>query len=331
MSSPMVTYKFAMAQFARGINKKLKQDGISKKKMDMQTALKFLFERTPEFVQSIEAPIMAEEWFWMQHSRVAIFPEDWQVLDSLLSAKYDLSQWEGFTMPHEAFVMAFPRDYYIGPYRAMGCMVQWVKNCERKSRVFDPFMRYIGWPPVQVDGDPQYHHVYSMQVTSSMEVNGQRAWMRAVIPAPFIPDILRCQNGQEYKKVMGDLHYSNEINRLDLNDDDNDYQFCLVKLLLALGVYSSAKADALEPGFPGARPKFLEEKGVPTSTDLTLSTGLGRGESRDGHWRNWHFRQLTHDRYYQGEHEGKPKGSRMVFVRGAFVGQDVEAETLKRA
>ena len=39
----------------------------------------------------------------------------------------------------------------------------------------------------------------------------------------------------------------------------------------------------------------------------------------DAHYRSMHFRVLQHERFYQGEHELKPRGSRWIQVSDSVV------------
>ncbi len=62
--------------------------------------------------------------------------------------------------------------------------------------------------------------------------------------------------------------------------------------------------------------------------------------SRAGGYRRFHFRTLTHEKYYQGEHARKPRGSRVVFVRDAWIkgmkphvltdGKDIDNKVIRR-
>ena len=62
-----------------------------------------------------------------------------------------------------------------------------------------------------------------------------------------------------------------------------------------------------------------------------IQEAIQQKASPTGHWRSFHYRQLMHERYYQGEYKDWKPGSRIVFVRESFVGEEVTPETLVEA
>jgi hypothetical protein len=97
-----------------------------------------------------------------------------------------------------------------------------------------------------------------------------------------------------------------------------------------LWIYLQAVDGALQPGLPGK----VQDGEVPslgrgvyyTLVDRLTPPGAPKGVGE--HYRSWHFRQLTDERYYRGEHDGEPRGSRWVFVREALVGAEMDASTV---
>ncbi len=102
----------------------------------------------------------------------------------------------------------------------------------------------------------------------------------------------------------------------------------LAKLITNLWVYTQAVDGALVPGLPGKVqdgdvPVFGKAKSF-TLKNCAPSLGVDRAE----HYRSWHFRQLNDERFYRGEYEGLPRGSRWTFVSEAIVGSKIEPETV---
>jgi hypothetical protein len=102
----------------------------------------------------------------------------------------------------------------------------------------------------------------------------------------------------------------------------------LAKLITNLWVYTQAVDGALVPGLPGKVqdgdvPVFGKAKSF-TLKNCAPSLGVDRAE----HYRSWHFRQLNDERFYRGEYEHLPRGSRWTFVSEAIVGSKIEPETV---
>lgn len=337
MSNGYNTYSMLMERITRLANKTMKKRG-AKKKMSMQQMVQFMYHEEPSMVKSMDFQIMGEELFWMNNGCNVIFPEDIKVLDRIKAGKYDLTNHKGFQMPHESFMLAFPKGYEIAGVPAKGCLVTWMRHIDRYDQLHLPMAEYAGLDKgtLRPTYDPKDTAEILLSPTAAVNYigehdglgdSGQPPFCRSIFPQSKVPSLLKCRDIKDYREIMKSIANKDNDHEYDLNEDETQYQFELFKLLASISVYTSAFGQALESGFPGKRPKFLEGKDMPKFNDLTLSAG-GK-QSPHSHYRSWHIRQLNHAKYYQGEYEQMEPGSRMVFVRESFVGQDVNAETLK--
>jgi hypothetical protein len=118
-----------------------------------------------------------------------------------------------------------------------------------------------------------------------------------------------------------------------LNDAELALQGALSRLVGNLWVYLQAVEGALQPGLPG-KVQDGETPSFGPGRYFSLKDRLSAPAQERGveeHYRSWHFRQLMDQRYYRGEHAGKPQGSRWVFVNEAIVGGAVEPSTVVEA
>ena len=332
------TYHFISEKVTRLVSKHPSSLGL-KTKPTMQQALTQLYFQEPRLMQTMDCTIMAEELFWMQNSRVALFPESTDVLDKLKAGKYDIKNAAGFSMPYESFVLLFPAGFMIAGQQAQGTLVTWMRHTDREEKIFNPFMKYISQPdlPIRYSGEDtaalnEYtlmisYPIFSMPGNPNDPAETRVGCARAAIPRALIPELLSCANGAEFQGILGRYNQTRTMAEFDLNSEDAEYQFQLFRLLATMGIYTSAFGGALKEGFPGNRPKFLEPKDIPKFRDVTLQIGSSH-TSPHSHYRTWHIRQLNDERFYRGEYAKMEPGSRMVFVREAYVGHDVEAETI---
>ncbi len=287
------------------------------KKTPAKDCLLHLIAEVPEFFNSMNYAVLCEEHYWMKANSV-IFPETADILYRLREAKLSLTQSQGLTMPHDSFLLAFPKDYKISSVPAMGCMVTFIKLEDRREHQHYPFLDYLGIKKNVTVTDLQVKGLY---LTYFCPFNNQIV-IRASIPEDLFVECLRASSAVRFGELLGSYQSSDA---LTLNARDLEYQFELFQIIVRIGIYAASCDSALREGYPHVRPKHLEPKGL-LYRDQTL--GLSRETRVSAHYRSWHFRQLTNKRFYQGAHAKKPIGSRIVFVKDTMVQLKVEAETL---
>ena len=291
------------------------------RKVGTREAMKMMYDGVPEMRQSLNYTILSEEHYWLNQCRNVIFPESVDILDRLTQSQFNIDKSEGIQFPHECFLLAFPKDYTIAGYPAKGVMVSYMHRMDRFKAIHQPYYKEMGL------GEPEYvddEYKKSLNI-SYLSPSQDGVIVRAVIPTEIAAKCLAAKNAAEYAEIVGS--FDGRVARVvELDEEDMRYQYELFQIVTRIGIYASACDSALREGYPHVRPKHLEPKGV-HYIDQTL--GLSTETRTVGmHYRSWHFRQLTHKRFYQGEHKTKPIGSRVVFVKDTMIGQEVEAETL---
>lgn len=322
------THKFYLDTVRHTIAKKFRNYGL-KSRPDLQTTANMLMTRMQP--SPMETIVMGDEYNWIHSGRVVMFPESEELLERIRQSKCDLRRARGFRMPHDCFMLAFPKDFILAGHKARGCLVTWMINAEREERLWQPFFRWAGVPPKRLPPSREYRdeHTLSIMYQWGDAAAGIPQYNRVSIPKSKVPEVLRCKTAEEFSDSLGDLSGSLR-GASALDKEMRKYQFELVKLVCSLAVYMQACDDAVEEGYPGAIPRDLQPKAVGRFDCETIGTSSQvMGEGRGQHWRSFHFRQLVDERYYKGKHAHLEPGSRIVFVRGAYVGEDVEAETIR--
>lgn len=101
--------------------------------------------------------------------------------------------------------------------------------------------------------------------------------------------------------------------------EEAEIQLRLIKLVAGMALLNGIAPGVMQPGLPGVR--FSGAEKLPKGAKgLRFMPPEVEAAPRAGHHRRWHFRTLMADRYYQGEHADKPRGSRVVFVSDSLVG-----------
>ena len=286
--------------------------------------VRYLFAAVPQMRQSLNYSVISEEYYWRGHSQVVLFPEDTQVIERLLKAKLDIKMSSGIRMPHESFILAFPRDYKINGQPAQSCLITQLSRKRRFTHMHEPFtQKYFGTSNTidETSEGNGIHICYRDPLNRAMTV-------RSCIPETSMTAALHAKTPEQWHDVLGSYDPERDSTIVELSTQDILYQMALIQIIMRVAVYASACDSALREGYPTIRPKHLEPKGI-SYTDKTLQLArTGKGDTKEV-YRSWFFRQLVHERYYRGEHAGEPIGSRIVFVTDTVVNQKIEAETLK--
>lgn len=292
------------------------------KKLSNQQCLKYLFAEVPDMTQTLNYTILSEEHFWMERSRVVIFPESTDILDRLREAKFSISKSSGIQFPHKCFLLAFPKDFKIAGHQAHGCMISYMDRTDRFDQIHIPFFKWLGFG-IPVFADDRYTRGLYFSYFSPLQTD---TLIRACIPTEIIADCLQAKTPHDYGVIVGNFSRDKIKDFIALDENDLKYQFELFQIVARIGVYATSCDNALREGYPHVRPKHLEPKGL-KYIDYSL-TAATESRTVGAHYRSWYFRQLNNKKYYQGEHKHKPIGSRIVFVKDTMVSLNVEAETL---
>jgi hypothetical protein len=292
---------------------------------------------------------MAKELWWEKQGKHVIFPESAEFLDNLLDATFDLSTMKGFTLPFQSFMLPMPVSYHKEGAPIRGLLV----NSYQKKDTLEILRNYARFMssgldkkaskalnltgneiagPLSVaenmvmdsnDGYEDDEWLLSICVMDANREIHTASTIRASEAFTRIPDLLKAQSAAEFQQLLGDLRTKNYDVR-GLSQDDAVAEFYAFKIVCALAVYNMATNGEMQnSGMPGSKAPHIEgkfdRKGT-RSFNLQLASGSSsEHRSPDMHYRRWHFRQLKDERYYQGEHEKKPRGSRWVFVRDTLV------------
>lgn len=264
------------------------------------------------------AYLIAEEYFWRSGQRSIIFPDSIETLERIRKTKFKLSMASAIQAPFESFVLAMPKGYVVDGLPLPAVMITTVPKEERNQRILRPALEKMG---IDQALRPVKEDFLSLQFMGK-EIRGITR-----IPRRLLGNVLSMKDPKEMQALLGEIP-----NSQGLSDTDINIQFQLTHLVCSLFVYCQATGDTLIPGFPTTNRPNIEGRDFKRATDFTLSLSAKNKDkmSPTGHYRSGHYRQLTNDRYYQGEHAKKEIGSRFVWVKDTFVGTDIDPHTLKK-
>lgn len=285
----------------------------------------------PAFFNSLDFFVLAEEWFWKRQGAEAIFPASAEVLGSLQRAKFDISRegTPGIELPFPSFVLAMPKSFEPEPGLKLGAILAtWYTYEKGATDILQPYSSAIGLPS---PGTPRMvpHEPGERALALTMSVGtGRMQYLRTNVLESDLPAILAARSPEEFASAVGS-YSSGSLLFHGLDDHDRKLQFYAFRLIAALGVYHQAtEGRYLRDGFPDAQaPRVIEGEALKNHRSHTLSIASRTRSEPSEHYRAWHFRQLRADRYYQGEHAEKPRGSRWTFVKETTVGEPISPST----
>lgn len=309
------------------------------KRMSEIERIRPLCHMNPMFASSLDHAIMGEERFWERQGGLTLFPDDEDVLRLLQRARYDISMAEGLQLPTKSFMLAMPKGFTHEGIEMPGCLVTWLPMDQYNETIFAPLDKEMGYsfergmPYDMIDPKEMTLSICFIDPKSRTPYTGKHAGYarnRVFIEAHKIPRLLVAKDNREFYDISG--HYTNGDMTwvTDLEDHDITMERCYLQLVLALSVYYTATEGAcLSAGTPNGKVQLSPRPRCPIK-GITITHQAGRRPSeaqqrkipttRREHLRTWHFRQLRHERYYQGQYANWPRGSRIVFVSESHIG-----------
>jgi hypothetical protein len=302
------------------------------RKKNTQEVAQIVFEQMPYMTKSLDFMIMAEELFWQKQGANVIFPESEVVLDNFSRAKFSLETSEGFDLPYTSFMLALPNNYKFMGTMLPALMVSFYPYHDAGDLIIHPFHDWLKLRrPDEIMNEPDVEPgSRAIAISYRDPVSHNMGYARLLVSEHKIPALLKAENLETFAQIMGS--YKKVLGVVDLNEEDLDIQFKAIKLVAALGVYHLAtEGQRLKQGFPGQALPRMNHRNPDLNLRMnTLSSSIPtqlQKASPEAHYRTWHIRQLRDERFYKGEYEKAPKGSRFVFVSDAVVGSKITPST----
>ena len=294
--------------------------------------------------QGLSGNAVVEEFRWLFYSeRIVLFPQDPQLLDNIRKCQYNLEH-IAVDIPYNIFQLAFPKGYKLAEEEALGCMVS-IRSMEDNLIYYNKMMTGMGFNAKKDIVDPsgriadRTERVVCITYFSASDRNKpkhQRQLYRTSFPLNMLEDIIRCQTHQDYHQVLGDWQSMHHAEK-PLSEAEYAFQFELIKLVFSLLVYIQATGqDTLKEALPGQFRRFIQSQVAPGVAKPVQLNGPEQTRpdiktdrsSRKAHYRRWTIRVLRDEKYYRGEWEGKPRGSRLSFVHDCWIGEKISPKTI---
>lgn len=297
----------------------------SKGEQAIQDTMRMLFKRVPQMTKTMDFIIQAEEFWWLKSGRVMFYPETLALTQSMMRAKVSVGTEAAFYDGNEVFMLNFPTGFELGGAKASGALVSVARHEDRGEAFIHDFAKWSGLPPVEIHHDWEGRGIYTISVNYQHPADPIYAYSRFVLNSNWLPElaqITEVAGFESYMQAHNEFSYSRMY---ELDRVDSAYQFDLIRVILNFLLYKKAMPHRIRDGLPGVSRKEVETPTVLNRTHKVIGLpDMGprevRGE-RTPHYRSWHFRQLKDPRFYKGEHEGKPIGSRVIMVADTYIGK----------
>ena len=293
------------------------------KNVSEKILMQMIHKKRPDLIFSMDYQILMEEHYWLNSKKHIIYPQNSDVLDVLLKAKFTLKETAGFDLPHKSFILALPKDFTINGHKPSGVLVSWETYRKREQTIIRQF-----WEDIEIKGipikEPEGRNIDERAISIAFHMkpdNDRPAYYRMTMPESMIPGILE---GDE--KVQDDLNRgfnrTTYIDYVSTENSEKKTQHDLFRIICALGIYTMHSDEVLVEGYPGRlAPQHFPPDARAANRSTLKMLAKRKGTSPTAHYRSWHFRQLLDEKYYRNEHAKKPRGSRVVFVRDTEVKQ----------
>lgn len=308
-----------------------------REKVGFVGALKELLSAMPEALAFTDGSIMCEEWRWIQSGRSLIFPDTLETLQLISRSTFRIQFTEALESPYECFVVNIPKGFELAGQPCPAVMVAVSNMRTQYTEWVAPFLRTMGLEHMATEPE----NLWTVPSEQSLAITYKTAdtpfgpeFGRLCVGWDMLPEILQCKTGAEFSQLIGQLPGVGLVPGISaLSEDESLFQLELTRMVIKLMLYVQA-TGAMTPGFPSQTrdesiPLYWTPGRPAQAMTLKLAAGSG-GVPASAHYRSFTLRQLTDERYYQGEYSRMPRGSRLVFVRDTFVGAgDVDPQTLR--
>ena len=315
-----------------------------KKKDSIYKVIQDQIAKNPDFINSMTFLVLAEEHDWLQYSdKPIIFPKDPALLEMIGRAKID-SKGLQLEPLWDSYLLSFPKDYLIAGQKIDGCMITHQTFSARGDMInrlltgsgHDPVQTYD--PNIGITGRDEV--IFTLTYPALFDTPGsshqQKGLSRVVMSQSQMNHILSSESAEDYGARLGNLP-TRDQREFALTSEDKELQFEIMKIVTKLLVYVQALGDeVLREGYPSnTRPNI--EGGVieGRAKDFTISSITSKSSNisvsdKEVHYRAWHFRTLTHDKFYKTDDwKDRPRGSRVVFIKDTMVGEKIDPYTLE--
>lgn len=270
-----------------------------------------------ELAASIAGRILLQERIWMQSERTTLFLESQQLVDSLMKARFSFDDLPVPPAPF-TFAIAVPQDAKVNGLDQYPLLVT-VGACRAlEQEQFSLAGKVWGLRGAHADRKGnQLAVMLTQRSPSSPNPQLGHAYLSSYYTGEGLEAVVRT-GSQDHAEIVTS---PDDMLNLTADEVENAMLSGSIRLALAAWVYWSTCPENVLTGTPSASyqdgdaPLLGKFKGL-QMTPPRKSTGEREVEE---HYRTWHFRQLRDERYYQGEHADKPRGSRWVLIPETYV------------
>lgn len=277
------------------------------------------FLNSQGFVHSLDALVMAMEHQLVKRGGQFVIP-DAQLSERLSNIKLSSVTGEAWSWPYEFSTVSVPTRQRFNGHPCQGILVAWTHREDMEFRYFPELLKAHG-SHTQAIGAGSQGRLLEIVVPGDPDPR---------VPGGF-PTVLRVSlTPADITKFINDdaLERPSSAGFImaEMSQEEASLMKAVLRYVLSLGMYISAYPDALTPGVPNfmankhpgtrkvQRPKFV---GIGQDRDETLREALAAPRHVPSHWR-----QLRHEKYYQGRFEHLPRGTRYVLVSGYSTGRE---------
>jgi hypothetical protein len=285
-------------------------------------AIKLMYSMSDEANTPINALIIAAESRWETTGMNALFLRQVDV-DALMNGKYTINKLPKLLTPFPSFTLCLPSEFEVRGIKPGGVLVSTYPDMDTFAESSRQAYRNIGINDCHM-GSPQQQGDNILTLTY-MDKDGAHNVMSYL--GEQLEAVMKARSYKEFKGLVTDFKDKSRLDS-DLSDAEKELHYVLLKIIVSLSVYAMAREDAIVDGFPKVKGFALDktlEHGVKSSS---LTASFKKRASPQDVYRTWFIRQLSHEKYYQGEYANWQPNSRFVFVEDTLVNSSASPKSL---
>lgn len=275
------------------------------------------------FLSPINKLIMSAEAAWEDSGMHALFVEQ-KDIDALLKGKYSLNKLPALFTPYKSFALCLPAEFSVeGIKPGGGVLVSTYPDMADYDKVLRTALEKVGVEGVE---PPEEQRQQGSNIMTMTYLGADNAHVVLSYYGEQLESLFNSKNFAEYKQHSNSLSISSPLD-MDLDEGEQKLQYTLVKLVLSISIFAMAKPDSIVSGFPKAK-GFVLDGTIGDGVSSSSLTASFKRRSVTEHYRSWFLRQLSHEKYYQGEFKNLAPNTRFVFVEDTVVNSKVNPKHL---
>jgi hypothetical protein len=253
----------------------------------------------------IITPIVILESAWLNNP-VCLLPESKELIQQIQMSNFE-GQIDELKYPYKIFTIAIPKNVQFNGQKIEGLLVTALTATQKNVIAADFSKKFLNDRKLLI-GDPSTGNLTGEQVqfnVTYMDPSNNKAYITTNIDGSMLSSVMNSKTIEDFS--IATTNSDNTTLSDSLNDQEKATQFALLKFVVGFIIYLSAHDKDCVKDIESIKMNGATKGTLPVQVE-TIRHFKSRGNSAP------HYRNLRHERFYQGDYEQWKPGTRWIPV-----------------